>query len=413
MTTVESTEMTMQIPPEMTEVMRLTKAGKLAEATAAIQQMLHPRVAAPAATASNTIDADYTVLEQPSGTAASVPTGKSVADGSVVSRFDIAGTLKGLAARFQRATPEPVRPDTARDADVSDAPRPSVQSRGRGSFTTASFANAAGGRAYKLYVPANRHGPNLPLIVMLHGCTQNPDDFAAGTGMNAFAEEHGCIIAYPAQPASANPQKCWSWFSPQHQQRDGGEPSIIAGITRQVIAAHAVDPDRIYVAGLSAGGALAAIMGATYPELYAAVGVHSGLPVGAAHSLPSALAAMSKGPRTGIQGREGARAVPTIIFHGDQDTTVHPRNGDQLAADATATNAQLRSTVVEARAPGGKAYTRTVYRDATDVAHCEIWRIQGAGHAWSGGSSTGTYTDPAGPNAAREMLRFFLQHKLR
>jgi poly(3-hydroxybutyrate) depolymerase len=178
------------------------------------------------------------------------------------------------------------------------------------------------------------------------------------------------------------------------------------------MAEHAVDPARVYVAGLSAGGALAAIMGATYPDLYAAVGVHSGLPVGAAHSIPSALAAMSKGPRAVTADRTAGRAVPTIIFHGDRDTTVNPRNGERLAADATADTLKQQSTVVEARVPGGKAYTRTVYSEAAGVAHCEFWRIQGGGHAWSGGSATGTYTDPTGPNATREMLRFFLQHQV-
>jgi poly(hydroxyalkanoate) depolymerase family esterase len=252
---------------------------------------------------------------------------------------------------------------------------------------------------------------------MLHGCTQSPDDFAAGTRMNALAEEHGCLVAYPAQPAAANPSRCWNWFSPDDQQRGRGEPSLIAGITRQIIRDHPVDPGRVYVAGLSAGGAAAAILGATYPDLYAAIGVHSGLACGAASDLPSALTAMRQG---GISAEQragdvsatggGARVVPTIVLHGDQDITVHPRNGDEVIAQAKASAIELRATVQRGQVPGGHAYSRTLYADPAGGALLEQWTIHGAGHAWSGGSPAGSYTDPRGPNAAQEMLRFFLEH---
>ena len=271
------------------------------------------------------------------------------------------------------------------------------------------FGNQAGSRAYKLYVPSGYNEQPLPLLVMLHGCTQSPDDFAAGTRMNDLAEEETFLVAYPAQAQSANVSKCWNWFSPADQQRDQGEPSLLAGITRQVMRDFRVQPGRVYIAGLSAGGAAAAIMGATYPDLYAAIGVHSGLACGAASDIPSAFAAMRQG-RSDLArapGRVG-RAVPTIVFHGDRDTTVNPVNGDQVIAQSKAT-ADLRTTVTTGGAPGGIRYTCTVQTDENGRSVLEQWVLHGAGHAWSGGSTAGSYTEPRGPDASREMMRFFLQ----
>jgi poly(hydroxyalkanoate) depolymerase family esterase len=223
--------------------------------------------------------------------------------------------------------------------------------------------------------------------------------------MNAQAEEAGCLVVYPDQASGANAQRCWNWFDPKDQRREAGEPSIIAGIVRRIMQDHAVDPRRVHVAGLSAGGASAAVMGAAYPDLFASVGVHSGLPAGAARDLPSALAAMRQGARPAA----GAAAPPTIVFHGDRDTTVSPRNADAIVAQATAGNGGVRSVEVPGRVPGGHAYRREVLTAADGTLLCERWTVEGAGHAWSGGSSAGSYTDGAGPDASREMLRFFLE----
>ncbi len=272
-----------------------------------------------------------------------------------------------------------------------------------GQFLARSFSNHAGTRAYKLYVPLGYHGQALPLVVMLHGCKQHPDDFAAGTGFNALAEETPCLVLYPAQAQSANMSACWNWFGAGDQQRGQGEPALIAGMTQQVIDEYGLDARRVSIAGLSAGGAMAVIMGRTYPELYSAIGIHSGLPYGAAHDLPSALAAMKHGAPAST-GHAGA-ALPVIVFHGERDPTVHPRNADQIVAQAGARKGV--SEVTRGRADGGHSYTRTVYQDGDANVVAEQWLVHGAGHAWSGGSARGSYTDRKGPDASREMMRFF------
>lgn len=272
-----------------------------------------------------------------------------------------------------------------------------------GQFLDGSYTNHAGTRTYKLYIPSGYRGQALPLVVMLHGCTQTPEDFAAGTRMNVLAERELFLVVYPAQAITANQSKCWNWFKATDQHRDHGEPSILAGITRQIMSTYHVDAQRVYVVGLSAGGAMAAVMGMSYPDLYAAIGVHSGLAYGAAHDLPSALAAMQHGGPTAAQDSRfsvagtDTRVVPTIVFHGDGDTTVNPRNGDRVLAQSVA-GAKLRVTESREQARDGHAYTQFIYYDANDHAVMEQWLVHGAGHGWSGGSPNGSFTDPRGPD---------------
>jgi poly(hydroxyalkanoate) depolymerase family esterase len=281
-------------------------------------------------------------------------------------------------------------------------------------FQLHSFTCAAGTRQYKLFIPKGPPGRQLRLLVMLHGCTQSPDDFAAGTRMNDLAEEQTFLVAYPAQCRSANAGKCWNWFNSGDQQRDRGEPSLIAGITRQIMQDFPVEPGRVYIAGLSAGGAAAAIMGSVYPEVYAAIGVHSGLPHGAANDMPSAFAAMKQGgspatQKSRLREKIGS-GVPAIVFHGDGDSTVHPANGHAVIEQAKA-GADHVVTVSSGVSAGGGKYTLAVHADESGKPMAEHWVLHGSGHAWSGGSAAGSFTDPRGPDASREMLRFFGQHQ--
>ncbi|HJV27164.1 MAG TPA: PHB depolymerase family esterase [Aromatoleum sp.] len=428
--------MNARLNPDLLEATRLTRAGQLAEATALIQRALGGGIVPPfaargeSARRSDTSQAAEPALE---GSCRVVDIGPFIADPDerpAQRDCDDAALASGPAARqpfapasglgaalheklFKFRGPLPVfEPDIG--GGVPDALPDGAR------FITGSFTNPAGTRSYKLYVPSGYHGQALPLVVMLHGCTQNPDDFAAGTRMNELAEKEPCLVLYPAQSAGANPSKCWNWFKPSDQQAGRGEPSLIAGMTREIAASYKVDAGRIYVAGLSAGGAMAMTMATTYPDLYAAAGVHSGLPHGAAHDLPSALAAMQQGSkRTAAPASAASRPVPIIVFHGDRDTTVHPRNGEQVIGQCVASaarpgssgaGAKPRANVQRGQVPSGRAYTRTTYHHAEGAPQVEHWTIHGAGHAWSGGSAHGSYTDPQGPDATKEMLRFFLAH---
>ena len=287
-------------------------------------------------------------------------------------------------------------------------PRPAVL-RGAGAeaiapgrFLAGSYRNAAGSRHYKVYAPATSGIASLPLVVMLHGCAQHPDDFAAGTRMNELAEELRFVALYPAQSSRANRARCWNWFEALHQRRDQGEPSLIAGITRKILRS-GLDRRRVYIAGLSAGGAMAAVMASEYPDLYAAAGIHSGLRHGAAQDLLSAMAAM-RGARGAMSQRPRAGpTIPIITFHGDSDTTVHPSNSDFAEPVGG-------RVVAEHGVRNGRSFTRRTHLDPLDRPMAEQWTLHGAGHAWSGGDRRGSFADPSGPDASREMLRFFLLH---
>lgn len=399
----------------MTKVTELTKAGKLAEATALIQSLLGS-----AAPASDTPPASDIPPDS------NIPTDGAVIEG-VFTRLadDATADTASASASIPADNPAPLPPDppqartslreTLRRIRAGGMPaatrvaRPLAPLPEGARFLSLTHSGRQGQRDYKLYIPAAQAGTTLPLplIVMLHGCTQSPDDFAAGTGMNALAETHGFLVAYPAQPAGANSSKCWNWFRPEDQSRDRGEPALIAGLTRDILRDHPVDPARIYIAGLSAGGAAAAIMAACYPELFTAVGVHSGLPVGAATDIPQAFSAM----RSGARGTALTRPVPTIVIHGLADATVHPRNGSAVADRARQAFGDLAMTRRTAVSPGGRPFRHDSYGRGDGPSLVEHWVIDAAGHAWAGGQPEGSFTDPRGPKASEEMVRFFLQHR--
>lgn len=393
---------------------RLTRAGHLGEATAALQRAL--RLAGTPGRA-----------EAPASTPAGA--GRPTAAGDVI---DVEGRFvetepaparpvdPAAAPVFERSPPPP--PATARSgstafppgfvpptAPATDARRPAVEP---GRFVAGSFTSAAGTRPYKLFVPAAVASQPRPLLVLLHGCKQNPDDFAAGTRMNKLAQAQGWVVLYPGQPPSANGSGCWNWFQSGDQQRERGEPAILAGMTRHILATESIDPQRVYVAGLSAGGAMAAVLAGTHPDLFAAVGIHSGLPHAAAHDLMTALSVMRQGPSYGAN----MAALPAIVFHGDRDQTVHPSNGEALVARGGPVGmrraADAPPRVETGRVPGGHRYTRSLHLDPAGQVRAEYWLVHGAGHAWFGGSSEGSYTDPRGPDASTEMLRFFTAYRV-
>ncbi|KQP60855.1 extracellular catalytic domain type 1 short-chain-length polyhydroxyalkanoate depolymerase [Methylobacterium sp. Leaf112] len=375
---------------DMMEATRLTATGRLGDASALIQRSMneglepHGHVSQPAETAGLT-DRLRKVVE-------------SVTQGLERS---VAPVLEGLgvSGRVGRRPDEEAMPAT-----------PEPATTGESSFTDGSHTGPHGTREYKLFVP-KAHPGTRPLVVMLHGCSQSPADFAAGTGMNTLAETHGFYVLYPGQTSRANGQRCWNWFQPGDQDREAGETGIIAGMTRAVVAEHRINPRHVFIAGLSAGGAAAANVAHAYPELFAAVGIHSGLAAGCARDVSAALTVMRLGPVAAADCIAPVTPMPTIVVHGESDGTVNPLNGEQALTQAGI--AGLTPEVTEAVSPGGLPYIRTRYADAAGHVSVESWLVRGLGHAWSGGTMAGSYTDPRGPDASRAMLNFFLANPLK
>ncbi len=375
------------------KALRKARAANLRAATAALKKLVAP-AAKPARKRRTGAKPPKPAAAKP---AAAKPKPRASAAG--------ARPLEGLGAAVRRikAAGLPAQPSPARVT--------LVLARGA-SFEALHYASAHGARSYRLYTPAAVRGAAqpaalAPLVVMLHGCTQTPEDFATGTGMNALAEAFGFLIAYPEQPVGANANRCWNWFNRADQARGAGEPAVIAGIARAILRERRADPARVYVAGLSAGGAAATIAANAYPDIFAAAGVHSGLAVGAAHNAASAFLAMRRGSVGFLQ----KVAVPTIVFHGDADKVVHPRNGRFVAMRSAEAFPMLAATQINGRSVGGRDFIRTVHSAPDGKPFCEHWVVAGAGHAWSGGDPAGSYSDPAGPDASREMVRFFLAHR--
>lgn len=385
---------------EVMEATRLTKEGKLTEATALLQRLLDTGTRAPFAEEPLRRPHVEASRQRPSAFRGGLG-GVGIGDhGRGGVGLGSSASLKDLLSQLQRD----LRVNPRRNTPAE--PGPSLPGR----WLNASYANRAGERNYMLYVPSGYRGEPVPLIAMLHGGTQSPEDFAAGTCMNELAERHTFLVVYPEQSASANPMRYWNWFQPAHQHRDAGEPSLIAGISQQVAEEYAIDAGRVYIAGFSAGAAMTAVMAACYPDVYTAVGVHSGLAYGAASDVASAFNAMKRGaPDTAAAGTS-----PLIVFHADDDPTVDHINAECLVRARLRSGGEsasrYRKVTHVGQVPQGRRYTRNVFVHADGSPLIEQWTVHDSGHTWSGGSSRGSYTDPLGPDASAELVRFFQQH---
>jgi poly(hydroxyalkanoate) depolymerase family esterase len=366
----------------MVQALNLTKAGRLTEATDLIQQTLGSSATSGEASSKSSSSPDINLLNR----------------------------LSRVVEPFRKALPnaQDLLQMPLQRPEVLQGQAPPTESLGAGDLVDRRYKNGSGARRYLVYVPPGCPTEGAPVIVMLHGGTQAVHDYAAGTAMNKLADLHHFLVVYPEQDAGANPMRYWNWFRPQDQRTGNGEPALIAGITEQVIGDYSADRNRVFIVGFSAGGAMATVMATTYPDLYAAAGVHSGLPYGAAYDVQSAFALM-RGENLPSQQTSALR-MPLIVFHGDRDQIVNVVNASRisrqrLGAGPTAT-AGNGVTARQGQVPGGRSYTRTIYAADADVL-LELWIVHGAGHAWFGGTKGCSYTDPSGPDASAEMVRFF------
>jgi poly(hydroxyalkanoate) depolymerase family esterase len=376
----------MKLARTMQIALELTRAGDLAGATRAIRNGLAPssRTGTETGGQAQAIDPDA----QPSS-AATIRTGRTARPLHDV--IDAVGRLKHHVL------------DHGMFAGRNKQRAPQIPPGAR--FETRSIISPQGQRSCRLYIPARTLAEPRSLLIMLHGCTQTPEDFAAATQMNELAEQNGFIVAYPAQPKSANPSACWNWFNPQNQTRGMGEAAVIAAGAQSLVAEFGIDPRRVFVAGMSAGGAMAAIMAALYPDVFSGVGIHSGLPYRSASDVVSALAAMRGNGGPSMHAHGEGPLVPTIVFHGSADRVVNPSNGARINDAHSGRREVLRGAASDGN---GRSFQRTITRDHNGLVKAEHWVIDGGGHAWSGGSPAGSFADPLGPNASREMVRFFL-----
>lgn len=293
-----------------------------------------------------------------------------------------------------------------------------------GVYSTKSFTNSSGTRSYGLYIPSGyKVGTPMPLVVGLHGCVGSALDFVNQSGLNSVAEVNKFIVAYPEQTSAANNLKCWNWYTTAGQQRGSGEASIIAGITQQVKQDYSVNNSRVFTLGLSAGGAMAVNMGVLYPDVFAGVGVGSGLTwkagAGGLSGYP-AMTAEQSGQQIHISQGANSRTVPVYIFHGLQDKTVVPKNADDLAVSWIAANDLAddgsRNNSVPANpvstvfgTSSGDTFTTATYNDRNGQELIQVVKVTNMGHAWSGRSGA-AYTYPAGPDETSLMYSFLSRH---
>lgn len=361
----------------MGDALSLVRKSDLAGATALLRKALSGEPAA---------GSDSNLEVQPQPASAYAP----------AARRPLGETLRALRIR-------PMIPPSAPEAP-EPAPAPDLGER----FLKRAYRGPAGSLDYRLYLPADHERRELALVLMLHGCLQDPEDFALGTKMNDLAEEFGLIVAYPHQPRRANPQGCWNWFDRRHQNRGSGEPAKLAGLAQALAKEFDVRRERVFAAGLSAGGAMAEILAAAYPDVFDAVGIHSGLPYKSAGDVPSAFAAM-KGTAAFDPAPLAAsdRRSRKIIFHGLADGTVNPVNGERILDEVERSDISLTRSDLDWPIEGGRV-SRVALKDADGRPAAEQWLVEGGGHAWFGGDPRGSYTQNVGLDASRVMVRFFL-----